>query len=221
MTPGQLSHSLKRGAVYLRDVDLLAEIQHLPNYSELTPSQVRQMTYPKLWETCLARRWFDLRLSDEAFFQFKCDEEFSFCYYEAPVRGKDFETFAFERIGEEWRELESDLRGEYEDYLASLPRDWPATPIRFDFSPKLYRTPCHPVAHIHFGFSSDIRLAAYRVFSPEAFVLFVIRQCYPDRWIKLVDIRGHEFLRKKIRDALDPVESKFWVDTDKCETFLA
>jgi hypothetical protein len=217
---GRLGASLARAAVFLRELDLLAETQHTPDYSRLTPSQVRQMPYPRLWEMCIRERWFDIRMMDESFFQFRLDAELSFCYYEAPIRGKDFETFAFERGGDEWREFDDVLRDEYEEYLTSLPRDWPATPIRFDFSPSFYKTPCHPAAHIHFGFASDIRVASRRVFSPEAFVLFVVRQCYPDHWRRLVDKHEIEFLTRRIRDALPVIEDKYWCETDECETYL-
>ncbi len=220
MTPGGIHTSILRGAALLRKVDLLSDVRPRPDYKELVPAEVRHTPYPKLWEKCLQRGWYDLRLTDESFLQFRLGGDLSFSFYETPIRGESFEEFAARQFGDEWELVADDLRGEYETYLDSVPRDWPATPIRFDFSPLQYRSPGHPAGHIHFGYSSDVRVATRRVLSPEAFILFVIRQYYPVEWGQLIQEVGHGYISRKGRDSLELVADGHWCDTDACELHL-
>jgi hypothetical protein len=221
VTPGAFNTSILRAAVLLRGVDLLAERRQRPDYSALTPAHVRSKPYPELWKHCLRNGLYDARLRDEAFFQFKSGPEFSYCFFEPPVHGMDFETFAFDQCGDEWRDFESELREEYDTYVASLPLDLPSTPLRFDYSPSLYKSPAHPAAHMHFGYSSSIRVATRRILSPEAFALFVIRQYYPACWGSLLAERGSGYLLRKVRGGLATVDIRYWRDTDECEGYIA
>jgi hypothetical protein len=220
VTPGGIQTSILRGGVLLRRVELLSEWRARPDYRELVPALVRHTPYPKLWEQCLRRGWYDLRLIDESFVQFRVDGQLSYSFYEAPIRAESFEDFAARLFGDDWEILGEDLRGEYDTYLDSLPRDWPATPIRFDFSPDQYRSPGHPAAHLHFGYSSDLRIATRRILSPEAFILFVIRQFYPLHWEQLIGEFGHEWAARKGRDALELIDDGYWCETDQCEMHL-
>ncbi|MGO9632995.1 MAG: DUF2290 domain-containing protein [Steroidobacteraceae bacterium] len=220
MTPGQLKASIERCEQTLRSLKLLSDRRAEPDYSTLLPSDVRNTPYPKLWRKCLERGWYDLRLRDESFFQFRIQDEFSFSFYESPVSAIAFEDFGFERYGEEWAEIAADLQSEYEEYVSSLSWDWPATPVRFDYSPSAYRSPGHPAAHIHFGYSSEVRIATRRLISPEAFVLFVLRQYFADSWITLFEKKPLAHLARRCRGALKLIPDSLWSQMDACEMYL-
>jgi hypothetical protein len=218
VSPGAWQTSILRGSKHLKDVGLLSDRTSLP-YVGFTPAEIRHAPYPELWETCLRKRWYDFRLVDESFFQFRRDGGYSLTFYDAPVRAAGLDEFGRGRYGEAWEELRQEVQEEYEQYVGSLARDWPATPIRFDFSPEQYGA-CHPAAHIHFGYVSSVRLGTRRALSPEAFVLFVIRQYFPHVWPRLLDRWGPEYLADKVRRRLPLIESTLWGLGDECELHL-
>jgi hypothetical protein len=74
------------------------------------------------------------------------------------------------------KELEPELRKDYELYLGSDLAERSVTPLRYDYEPERYRCGVHPAAHVHFGLANEIRLCSKRIMNPVSFTLFVIRR---------------------------------------------
>ena len=66
----------------------------------------------------------------------------------------------------------------------------------------------HPAAHIHLGVDSPIRLSCKYKLKPMSFILFVLRQFYPDEWTRLLtygeNIPEVNVALKSVRDNLEP-----------------
>lgn len=220
MTPGAFRTSILRGAGILRSLGLLGHRNLSPDYSVLVPSFVRATSYPDLWKLCLERELYHLRLVNEGLFQFRQEPDLSYSFLEPPIRPQPFHEFALEHGGEEWEHFRLELSEEYEVYLSSLALDWPATPIRFDHSPATYRSPSHPACHMHFGYSSDIRIATRRILSPEAFVVFVLRQYFPKVWQDFATSNGSGYVSRRCRLSLAEVHVAHWNADDGAELHL-
>ena len=105
--------------------------------------------------------------------------QLSYGYLEFPYVGVSYNAFVVEMGGDVG---EVDLREEYEEYRAQLPLRPHVTPIRYDWSPALYREGAHPASHLHLGHETKVRLAVDALLTPVQFILFVLRHFYVDVW---------------------------------------
>jgi hypothetical protein len=79
-----------------------------------------------------------------------------------------------------------------------------------DHSPAQFRPPCHPVAHPHMGFSSEVRIATRRHWTPESFTMFIVRQYFPQAWHNLLERNKETHFPGAVRHNLDEVVSMHW-----------
>jgi hypothetical protein len=105
-------------------------------------------------------------------------------------------------------------------YLASSSSEAMVTPIRYDYSAAHYRPGLHPASHIHFGFENEMRVGTRNILNPVSFTLFVVRQRYPQAWIKFCSDSRNIFLFNQVRVDLDSVDSSYWSAEDEREMAL-
>lgn len=224
---GLFAASRNRAIRLLTDLELVAEVNDFADYSLLVPSEVRSKTYSEVWKKCLQEQLYDVRLVDESIIQFNIKSGHSYSFYDAPVRAIAFSEYVLERLDasiddDAVKDLLYELRDEYDSYVSGLDYQRPALPVRYDYSPDLYRSPCHPASHVHFGFSTDVRVATRRQWLPETFTLFLVRQFYPHCYEKLVaaatDLKS---LANPLRSSLELIADQHWDVSQDLEIHLA
>ena len=224
-TSGRFAASRARAIKLLDRLDLVTDVIASPDYSAIIGSKIRNSSYTDLWQGFLRDGLYDVRLVDESFLQFVEAPLESFSFFDSPVEAISFESFGTEQIGASWDpRLDLDLaelmREEYEEYLGTLEFKRPATPVRYDYSPNQYRCACHPAAHLHFGFSSEVRLATRRRWSPESFAMFVVRQYFPKCWDRFVRASITTRVSAALRHNLEEIGNEFWGEQHEAEVYV-
>lgn len=218
----------------LEIMEILEERQPVPN-KNLGASHFRGMTYRQVYEKCVQDFAYDFRLSDQSLLLFiKCgsnchDGALSYNYLECPVKVMEYREFVGNMIGVTIMDEEfddevdvwgDDFRADYEQYVTSLESKHVVTPLRYDYKASDYRPGIHPASHVHFGYENEIRVATHRVMNPLSFLLLILRQRYPDVWIKLRKTQDMPKHVKNVRDNLDMVDAKYWTELDQHEVFF-
>jgi hypothetical protein len=118
---GSFSASLARAESLLDELGLIENVNAWPDYSMLSASLCRTMTYVDLWRKCVTERLYDFGLINGSLFQFVESPTDSYSFLVAPILPKSFDDFAAEQMGEPWMmengndvEMFSMLRDEYE-----------------------------------------------------------------------------------------------------------
>ena len=96
--------------------------------------------------------------------------------------------------------------------------------VRYDYDETQYRPGIHPVAHIHLGCDTEIRIGCRKKLKPTSFILFIFRQFYPQLWNSIIsankDSSVHEDVLKSVRINLDNIGDEFLSDQDQYEMYL-
>lgn len=205
----------------LKRLDLLSDWIKSPVLPSGMPAIMRSMNYREQWEFCDQNKIFDAKLIDGSLLQFRLfPDKVSYSFLEAPYRFPNFEDFAYERVGEDWVELEEILREEFEVAASSAIIERPATPFRYDYEPALYKEGRHPAGHFHFGYENQIRVASRRLLTPLSFVIFVVRQAHPDKWDAMKSWPDFSVLCRQVREAVPEIEKKYFKGFDLKEIYL-
>lgn len=187
-------------------------------------SLCRNKTYLQLWRFLYENRYFDYRLSDSALLLFHHGAvggtELTYSYYESPYDALAYADFVEREIGEPIGLVGDALREEYETYVSACDVKGTVTPVRYDYDPCTYRPGVHPASHVHLGFESNVRVGTRRLFHPVTFVLLVIRQCYPNAWLRLLDVDEGRTWAGQIRDALAEIPECYSTAADELEHAL-
>jgi hypothetical protein len=105
-------------------------------------------------------------------------------------------------------------------YQPKVFRRIPCAYIRYDFDGGSFRTGVHPAAHIHIGLDNPIRIGLGKQLTPLAFLLFVIRQMYPENWERLLNNSVHRTLPNKLHINLEKVDDKYFGEHEKSDLYL-
>lgn len=96
---------------------------------------------------------------------------------------------------------------------------------RYDYAEEQYTEGRHPVAHIHLGVNTSMRVACQCKLQPMSFVLFVLRQFYPEKWEQMFNATEIKSQRanilKSVRENLSKVSSDFMKEKDLYEMYFA
>jgi hypothetical protein len=199
------------------------------SYASLGVSDVKTLTYRDEYTKYIGEGLYDIMLRDRSILQFKFDLEdarstMSFAFYESPFQILDIDTYVAETFGislEEASELTGAFDDDYARYVESettLRAD--VMPIRYDYSPALYKAGVHPASHVHFGRGNNLRLATGKLMRPSSFMCLVARQCYPDAWDQFLGGRletAQEHCHQ-VHERLEEVPREYWHVEDFLET---
>jgi len=224
---GRFSTELRGAWTVFRDLGLAVARNQEPKYPDELPALVRSLSYKDAWRFMLSKGYFDVRLENGAFLTFRRGTRqdgspvLGYCYYDSPVAVVSYERFVFEVLRANPREVGDSFVEEYEQYVAEASPKQSVTPIRYDYSPGLYKEGRHPAAHFHVGNENEIRIGAAHVLGPAAFALFVIRQAYPELWTKLLDQQGRKrFVERQCHTNCDRVPESYLRELDRFELVL-
>jgi hypothetical protein len=183
---GKFSADVARGFELLTQLGVGSYRNFRPNTERSTTDFLRSSeSYVELYQRYLSCQAFDILLDDGSMMFFRrnlLDKTLlSYGYLEFPYVGVSYNAFVADMGGDVG---EVDLWEEYEDYRSQLPLRPHVIPIRYDWSPALYREGAHPASHLHLGHDTDVRLAVDALLTPVQFILFVVRHFYVDVWEK-------------------------------------
>lgn len=197
-----------------------------PPYPSGLPGELRRRGYRDGYSFLLANRLFDFQFQDGSILQFRAGTEgghplLSYSYYEVPFDIPTYADFLIQELGTTEEEVGEFFIEDYEQVVREADLKASVTPIRYDYSPNLYREGVHPASHFHIGYDNQVRIALERILTPSAFILFVIRHCYPDSWTKLIsEDSAIARVRRLVREDLETVPKHFWKGTDLVEVSL-
>ena len=221
MKTGLLRTQINECSVILKQLGMDNEFVPYPSYPTSPRAFFKGLLYSEVWKKCLQNRYYHFQLHDNSLIYFASDSDraISLSYYEYPYDAMTYDEFivsydfTYGEIGEE-------LREEYGDYLTTCDIKESINNVRYDLCYDQYVEGKHPVSHIHIGYNGNIRIRTERIMGPLSFLMFIIRQHYPDYWEKYTVTKKKQTLLNIVRDKLDTVNSSSVTELDKCELFL-
>jgi hypothetical protein len=196
-----------------------------PDHFYVTSSiigELRELEYFDQWRKAIQSGWFHVRLEDHSIFIFnESAASPSLSFLPSPIVCESFREFLASKDVDYTARNRSMYLEEYQLVIETAQLREHVQPIRFDFDPAAYREAIHPLAHLHVGIKNNIRIAFGRQMSAESFVLFVMRQAYPECWERLLAQAPAASLMKTIRLALPAVPPDRWTEVDRLELHLA
>ena len=228
MNPGQYATCLDEVWRILKEVNLERSRNSYPQHPEHPRSNFKGASYLRIYQVCVENGYYHFQLINNSLLEFRIDSfqplVASYIFYECPYQIVPFDEF-LTRIIFDPSDLE-DLGVLYEmyeeEYLSTISRDLKkiVCPIRYDYNESFYTPGVHPVSHMHIGINNDIRISLRRVMTPITFTLFIIRQCFPDKWKLIHNSQQIEGWCRHVRENLEAVNEDYWHPQDERELYL-
>ncbi len=99
--------------------------------------------------------------------------------------------------------------------------------LRYEYAEQEYRRLVHPCAHLHLGWNTDGRIPVRRIWSPELFTFFIIRNLFARCWFEpkdghVTDMDGYtsEILFKREKGDAQRVHDSMFHDFEHHVSFL-
>lgn len=224
--PGWMRAQINQAYEFLRELKLAQARNDRVDYPSDLGGTVRKGTYLEEWRYFVASGYYDIMLGEQSLFQFKLPRtdgrDHSFCYYECPLQVPEYREFVADQLAGELIEPDDfSFWDEYEMVLETAPLKASVAPFRYDFNPGMFVECVHPAAHLHVGYQTSIRIGTERCVEPFSFVLFVVRQHFPDRWLKFLESDGAASVCRKIRDDLELVDEEFRSGKNRWQMILS
>lgn len=177
----------------LKTADFYKDQTENPKYSNFRFKEFKSMKYDEFFKMVLNRRFYDYELKDKSLLQliYEDDINHSFCYLSYPFS----EDIEIDPMSTEPYSLK-------EHFLK----------IHYDYHPSTYKEFCHPCAHFHFGIGNQIRIGIKKQLNPISFVLFILKQCYPNEWQNFLKNNNDENIYKNIRKNLIDIPDEIFND---------
>ena len=193
-------------------------------YDVGTAAEFANVTYVEEWRTLLHGQRYDFRFDDLSLLQFRAtgegpEVELRYAFYEAPVRVVGYRSFLQDFLATTFNEAGYGAWSEYEEYVFTAPAR-PATPIRYDYSARMYTEGVHPASHVHVGYRNQVRLGTAKCWRPMTFALFVLRQAYPDVWKEFLGHSQAATMARFIRASLVDVPGDYVRARDDWQAML-
>ncbi len=184
---------------FLKKVGLIKNYNPHQKHPQKPGALFRDMNYDDYWKTVYSEAYYTFLLEDNSLICFENqilgnDDFACYTYLECPYSGGTYQDF-LENIELSYDTVGDERQTEYEQYLTELEPKPNVNPIRYEFRPDQHNPGLHPASHLHVGFQNDFRLGCGVLFTPLMFVLFIIRQVYPNIW------------QQELRGEIDPIIS--------------
>jgi Uncharacterized conserved protein (DUF2290) len=95
-------------------------------------------------------------------------------------------------------EIDSESEPDFGDDEVDQPTiDGAGLSLRYEYAENEYRRLVHPCAHLHLGWRREGRIPVRRIWTPELFTAFIIRNMFAESWfgsrnINIADMDGYE-----------------------------
>lgn len=153
----------------------------------------QEKNYDSIHKTALENGDYDIILDDYSFFQFSRSESgvIRYAYYQSSREIITYEEFmkeyGFETIEYDLYSYdEKPFYRDYEQFVDEAKISNSVTPIRYDYNSEQYQGITHPVSHLHIGHENQVRVPLKVILSPQAFICFVVRHIYYDKWKEVI-----------------------------------
>jgi hypothetical protein len=181
----------------------------------------RELSYERMWRLAHDKKWFHIQFEDLSIIQFQNYPSPSYHLIECPLDVPPLSEFLAGMNLDYRTRHNADITELYDEAIDTANLRKYVTPIRYDRDFGSYRQGIHPAAHIHIGLDNNVRLALSREMTPWSFLLFIIRQRYPENWERLLGGTFSKSLRNSVRDNLPLVPIKYWDGHDFSEIALS
>lgn len=179
--------------------------------------------YKKRYQSIIDNRDYDILLYDDSVLQMSIkDGESRLLYIQVPTYYVSFEKYMVELGFCRYdRSKAYDLfYEEYEQFLAQQQINKGAVYMRYDVSENERKENIHAYTHLHIGIDNDIRIPVGCYLTPFAFVLFVIRHVYYDKWIESISKGKIEDKYLNFKGGCEPLPSELWSEVEKRALYL-
>ena len=185
---GPFGADVARAGRLLDSLNLSAYQNPRPANDVATIRRIRTAkTYLEEYQAYISLQAFDVMLNDGSLIFFRRapgdSTLLSYGFLECPYEALTYPEFVAEYFGSE-ANGSLDVWDDYEEYRTQVDLRPHITPLRYDWSPDLYREGAHPAAHLHVGFRTEVRLAVEGLLGPSQFLLIVLRHFYLSQWEK-------------------------------------
>lgn len=203
---------------YLEQLKLGFSWIERPQTPDNLPAMARDSDYLSLWQAIISSNACSIILSDLSLLQFRLNAEsgqwVGFAFYQCPRMVPDYKVF----LQNYSRDRRYEARSDFVEYADTFPlREFPMH-VRYDLDAAAFCAGRHPVAHIHFGHNTPLRVACERYWKPLTMVSFVVRQFYTDEWLNLLSRGAKHPLCAAVRSALIPLPDEYikkgWSDLE-------
>jgi hypothetical protein len=211
VSSGPFRASVQEAWKLAQSLDIAGAFNSKAAYPTAAIARFRQMSYLDEWKACRESGYWDIQLKDRSLLQFRDDGggDLSFSYFEVPLVCQTYEEWTEEMLGD--ADGAGEFLDDYDTYFWTCGLKPHVTPMRYDYTPGMYRTGAHPAAHLHVGRDAEIRLGARRIFKPISFFMLVVRQYYPATWEKrFLPGPYSEVQARAVRESLELVPNEFW-----------
>lgn len=223
MNEAKIKDSIYRAIKILKEVDLYSNENRSRQFtldkhkfSDRFISASQTDDYNLIYKIGMEDAAYDILLKDNSFLQFSMEIENSrnnefklrYAYYQSPNKVKTYEDF-LESIGFDYEECGDSFLNDYDQYVWEEQINKGACPIRYDFDYELYKRLKHSISHIHIGHNNEVRIPTGKVLLPEKFILFIIRNVYPNIWVEIVE-NNNKLLQEclKIKVKCEDIDSE-------------
>ena len=219
---GKFQAELNEIEKLLKKIDFYEERNYYPN-TDFDAAVYRSKNHLDNWKSLISENIYDFILADNSILHFKLNQaesKISFSFYECPFICQTYNEYLEENdVEEEYQEKM--FLDYYEIYLHQCPLKEHPIIIRYDFDDASYFEGLHPVSHIHIGNKNQVRIGIPKIFSPKAFVNFIIRQHYPAHWKGMI-AKDDDWIKSYLKEksTLESIETKFWNNLDYAEFHL-
>lgn len=214
---GRVRSELDKIGRILKHLDLLEERIFHPNRPSGIIHKLRTLKYIELWKYYINEHLYDYMLRDNSLICFNVDDD-SYSYLPSPYIAMSYHDFVQE-MGFDIYEVGDELRPDFESYLDfSELYEFPLL-VRYDYDPHSYLAGCHPASHLHVGFNNSSRIGIEKLLSPVTFLVFILRQIYPDEWMRLLQNPMELSLSEHYLSLID-INQSFYTLNDKNEFYL-
>lgn len=199
------------------------------SYSDDCKNYSRSDDYLTIYHSLVNNRDYDLQLRDESLLQFSYNGgEHRMVFIQNPIKYRSFEDFLNE-LGicqTESKELIEEYKGifceDYSQYLSELNLNSGAVYFRYDIDSRgrEKNENIHAYSHLHIGLNNNIRIPVGKELTPLAFVIFVVRHVYYDKWVEINKNRVLLPFFEKFKSQCGSIQSDKWSEFEKKDLYI-
>lgn len=228
MKPSKFWNSYSSAIELLKVIDFYKDDcpHKTSGYSKGCPSYSRSGNYRQIYEGLVDNLDYDIVLYDDSLFQLSLEnKESRMMFIQNPQLFVSFESFLSENkiLNEngDYNELKELFLEDYQQYLSEVGVNKGAVYLRYDEDLNGRKIGCHSYAHLHVGLNNNIRIPIGLELTPLAFVLFVIRNVYYDKWVDMVskNLIDRKYINFKSKCSV--LDDKLWNDEERKALFIS
>lgn len=231
MTIGSFWTSFDKSIQLLKESNLFKEDNRHQNYSysDDCKNYSRSSDYLTIYHSLVNNRDYDLQLQDESLLQLSYNGgECRMVFIQNPNWYVPFDEFLYvcgfgrfesDVLIEECKGL---LNEDYSQFLSEMSLNSGAVYFRYDIDVRGREgnENIHAYSHLHVGLNNNIRIPVGKELTPLAFVIFVLRHVYYDKWVEIN--RNGVLLPyfETFKSLCKSIPSDKWTDFEKKDLYI-